>query len=157
MVDAPPSRDEAVVQELRGAGLRVTMARQAVLTWLTVHPHSTADAIAEGVREQFGALSLQAICGVLAACTDAGLLRRIEPAGHPARFERRIADNHHHIVCRRCGRTEGVDCLGGGRLVLEPADEHGFTIDEAEVVFWGLCPACVAGVAGSTAGTRHNE
>src|SRR6202011_1992887 len=97
MVDAPPSRDEAVVQELRGAGLRVTMARQAVLTWLTVHPHSTADAIAEGVREQFGALSLQAIYGVLAACTDAGLLRRIEPAGHTARFGGRGGgDTHTH-------------------------------------------------------------
>ena len=127
------------MQELRAAGLRVTMARQAVLTWLTVHPHSTADAIAEGVREQYAALSLQAIYGVLAACTDAGLLRRIEPAGHPARFERRVGDNHHHLVCRRCGRTEDVDCVAGERSCLEPADEHGFTIDEAEVVFWGLC------------------
>ncbi len=88
MVRAPDRQDDAVVQELREAGLRVTMARQAVLTWLAEHPHSTADTIAEGVREQYGALSLQAIYGVLAACADAGLLRRIEPAGHPARFER---------------------------------------------------------------------
>jgi Fur family ferric uptake transcriptional regulator len=156
MVDAPASRDEAVVRELRYAGLRVTMARQAVLTWLAVHPHSTADAIAEGVREQFGALSLQAIYGVLAACTDAGLLRRIEPAGHPARFERRVGDNHHHLVCRGCGRTEDVDCVVGERPCLEPVDEHGFVIDEAEVVFWGLCPACQA-ARGPTAGTHYHE
>ncbi|MGH3185057.1 MAG: Fur family transcriptional regulator, partial [Streptosporangiaceae bacterium] len=98
MVDAPARRDDAVVQELREAGLRVTMARQAILTWLTVHPHSTADAIADGMRGQFG------------------LLRRIEPAGHPARFERRVGDNHHHLVCRGCGRTEDVDCVvGSGR------------------------------------------
>ena len=148
----PDRQDDAVVQELRAAGLRVTMARQAVLTWLTVHPHSTADAIATGVREQYGALSLQAIYGVLAACTDAGLLRRIEPAGHPARFERRVGDNHHHLVCRRCGRTEDVDCVVGERPCLEPADEHGYTIDEAEVVFWGLCPACVAAGAAGAAG-----
>jgi Fur family ferric uptake transcriptional regulator len=156
MVRAPDRQDDAVVQELREAGLRVTMARQAVLTWLAEHPHSTADTIAEGVREQYGALSLQAIYGVLAACADAGLLRRIEPAGHPARFERRVGDNHHHLVCRRCGRTEDVDCVVGERPCLEPADEHGFAIDEAEVVFWGLCPACLA-AGGSAAGTQYHE
>jgi Fe2+ or Zn2+ uptake regulation protein len=128
MGDAPASREHAVVQELREPRLRVTMARQAVLAGLTVHSHSTADTIAEGVRGEFGALSLQAIHGVLAACTAAGLLRRIEPAGHPARFERRVGDNHHHLVCRGCGRTEDVDCVVGERPCLEPADELGCVI-----------------------------
>jgi Fur family ferric uptake transcriptional regulator len=136
---------DAVVRELRAAGLRVTMPRQLVLTWLAVHPHSTAEEIGAGVREQYGSLSFQAIYGVLTACTEAGLLRRIEPAGHPARYERRVADAHHHIVCRRCGRTEDVDRVVGDRPCLEPADVRGFSIDEAEVVFWGLCPACAAG------------
>jgi Fur family ferric uptake transcriptional regulator len=155
MVRSPDHLDHAVMQELRGAGLRVTMPRQIVLTWLAQHPHSTAEEIGTGVRGQYGALSFQAIYGVLAACTDAGLLRRIEPAGHPARYERRVGDNHHHIVCRRCGRTEDVDCVVGARPCLEPADEHGFAIDEAEVVFWGLCPACVA-AAGVPAGTERD-
>lgn len=144
MAGAADRQDDAVVRALREAGLRVTMARQAVLIWLAEHPHSTADAIAEGVRARYGALSLQAIYGVLAACTDAGLLRRIEPAGHPARYERRVQDKHHHLVCRRCGRAEDADCVVGARPCLEPVNEHGFVIDEAEVVFWGLCPACRA-------------
>jgi Fur family ferric uptake transcriptional regulator len=143
MVRDPDHLDRAVVQELRGAGLRVTMPRQVVLAWLADHPHATAEEIGAGVRQQFGALSFQAIYGVLAACTEAGLLRRIEPAGHPARYERRVRDNHHHIVCRRCGRTEDVDRVVGERPCLEPAQQHGFAIDEAEVVFWGLCPVCV--------------
>jgi Fur family ferric uptake transcriptional regulator len=155
MVGEPVSPDAAVVLELRAAGLRVTMARQAVLGWLTQHPHASADAIAAGVRAGYGMLSLQAIYGVLTACTDAGLLRRIEPAGHPARFERRVGDNHHHLVCRRCERTEDVDCVVGPRPCLEPASDHGFTIDEAEVVFWGLCPACQTAGGGSAAATHY--
>jgi Fe2+ or Zn2+ uptake regulation protein len=87
-----------------------------------------------------------------AVCTSAGLLRRIEPAGHPARFERRVGDKHHHVVCRRCGRTEDTDCAVGERPCLEPAEQHGFVVDGAEVVFWGLCPACQA-TAASSAGT----
>jgi Fur family ferric uptake transcriptional regulator len=156
MIPSPGHLDHAVVRELREAGLRVTMPRQVVLTWLAQHPHSTAEEIGAGVREQYGSLSFQAIYGVLAACTDAGLLRRIEPAGHPARYERRVGDNHHHIVCRQCGRTEDVDFVVGEGPCLEPADEHGFAIDEAEVVFWGLCPACAA-AAGSTAGPQPGE
>jgi Fe2+ or Zn2+ uptake regulation protein len=156
MVLVPVNPDDIVVQELRAAGLRVTMPRQAVLTWLGRHPHSTADAIAAGVTEKFGALSLQAIYGVVRVSTEAGLLRRIEPAGHPARYERRVGDNHHHLVCRRCAQTTDVDCVAGKRPCLEPADGHGFTIDEAEVVFWGLCPACVA-AAGSVAGTLYQQ
>jgi Fe2+ or Zn2+ uptake regulation protein len=153
---APADPDDPVVQALRGAGLRVTMPRQAVLTWLATHPHSTAEAIGTGVREQFGALSVQAIYDVLAACTTAGLLRRIEPAGHSARYERRVGDNHHHVVCRRCGRAEDVDCAVGERPCLTPADGHGYAIDEAEVVFWGLCPSCLA-AEGSPSGTEYHE
>ena len=100
MVGVRVNPDDIVVRELRAAGLRVTMPRQAVLTWLARHPHSTADAIAAGVREKFGALSLQAIYGVVRVSTEAGLLRRVEPAGHAARYERRVGDNHHHQIGR---------------------------------------------------------
>jgi Fur family transcriptional regulator, stress-responsive regulator len=144
VADAVARRDDGVVRELREAGLRVTMARQVVLNWLTAHPHATADAVAEGVRGEFGALSRQAVYDVLAVCTQAGLLRRIEPASHPARFERRVGDHHHHLVCRGCGRTEDTDCVIGERACLEPVEEHGFALDHAEVIFWGLCPACRA-------------
>jgi Fur family ferric uptake transcriptional regulator len=133
---------DPVVDALRGAGLRVTAPRRAVLTWLAEHPHSTADAVGTGVRAEFGSISVQAVYDVLAACVDAGLVRRIEPAGHPARFERRVADNHHHVVCRRCGVTRDVDCIVGAAPCLTLLDDHGFALDEAEVVFWGLCPAC---------------
>lgn len=130
------------LQELRAAGLRVTAPRRAVLAWLAEHPHATVDAIASAVRQVLGTVSTQAVYDVLGVCTEAGLLRRIEPAGHPARFERRVRDNHHHVVCRVCGRTEDVDCVVGGAPCLEPSRDSGFTIDEAEVVFWGQCPGC---------------
>jgi Fur family ferric uptake transcriptional regulator len=129
---------------LRGAGLRVTAPRRAVLTWLAQHPHSTVDAIGTGVRAILDSVSTQAIYDVLGACTEAGLIRRIELPGHPARFERRAGDNHHHVVCRGCGRTEDVDCAVGTAPCLSPGTAHGFTIDEAEVVFWGFCPGCAA-------------
>jgi Fe2+ or Zn2+ uptake regulation protein len=127
---------------LRAAGLRVTAPRVATLDWLDGHPHSTADEVAEGVRERLGSVSTQAIYDVLHACARTGLLRRIEPAGHPARFETRTADNHHHLVCRVCGRTEDVDRVVGFAPCLEPSNSAGFLVDEAEVVFWGLCPDC---------------
>src|SRR5690606_33353601 len=132
-----PARDQ-----LRAAGLRVTAPRVAVLEWLADHPHATAEQVAAGVRDVLGSVSTQAIYDVLGACTNANLVRRIEPAGHPARFETRTGDNHHHIVCRRCGRAEDVDCVRGAAPCLEPSDAAGFDVDEAEVVFWGLCPAC---------------
>jgi Fur family transcriptional regulator, stress-responsive regulator len=140
---------------LRSAGLRVTMPRLAMLTWLAEHPHTTVDAIAAGVRERFGAVSTQAVYDMLAACAAAGLLRRIEPAGHPARFERRVGDNHHHLVCRRCGRTEDVDCAIGAQPCLTPVQDLGFAVDEAEVVFWGVCPTCQA--AGRSAAGKQPE
>ncbi|MGH3520595.1 MAG: Fur family transcriptional regulator [Haloechinothrix sp.] len=133
--------------KLRAVGLRVTAQRVAVLEWLADHPHATADAVAAGVRQRLDAVSTQAIYDVLAACTGANLVRRIEPAGHPARFETRTGDNHHHLVCRRCGRTEDVDCVVGSAPCLDPSDAAGFQVDEAEVVFWGLCPSC----------THHNK
>ncbi|GLY36686.1 transcriptional repressor [Amycolatopsis sp. NBRC 101858] len=127
---------------LRAAGLRVTAPRRAVLTWLATHPHSTVDEIGTGVRSVLGSVSTQAVYDVLGACAEAGLIRRIELPGHPARFERRAGDNHHHVVCRRCGRTEDVDCVVGAAPCLTPGDAHGFLVDEAEVVFWGVCPGC---------------
>jgi Fur family transcriptional regulator, stress-responsive regulator len=136
--------DGEMSRALRSAGLRVTMPRLAMLTWLAEYPHATVEAIVAGVRERFGAVSTQAVYDMLAACVDAGLLRRIEPAGHPARFERRAGDNHHHLVCRGCGRTEDVDCVIGAQPCLTPVEDMGFAIDEAEVVFWGMCPACQA-------------
>lgn len=129
---------------LRAAGLRVTAPRRAVLTWLAGHPHSTVDEIGTGVRSVLGSVSTQAVYDVLGACGAAGLIRRIELPGHPARFERRAGDNHHHVVCRRCGRTEDVDCVVGAAPCLTPGDAHGFLVDEAEVVFWGVCPGCRA-------------
>jgi Fur family transcriptional regulator, stress-responsive regulator len=152
MVLLPVDTDGVALRALRGAGLRVTKPRRAVLAWLTDHPHSTVDDIGRGVRAQLGSVSTQAIYDVLAVCTDAGLLRRIEPAGHPARFECRVGDNHHHLVCRRCGRTDDVDCAIGRRPCLTPSDPHGFALDEAEVVFWGLCPGCL-----TERPSRHNE
>ncbi|WP_370938389.1 Fur family transcriptional regulator [Amycolatopsis sp. cg13] len=127
---------------LRAAGLRVTKPRQAVLGWLGEHPHATVEAIAAGVRESLGSVSIQAVYDVLAACGEAGLVRRIELSGHPARFERRTGDNHHHLVCRRCGRAEDVDCVRGEAPCLTPHDRRGYAVDEAEIVFWGLCPDC---------------
>lgn len=132
---------------LRSAGLRVTAPRLAVLTWLTGHPHATADQVAAAVRDNLGSVSTQAVYDVLNAFTRTKLVRRIEPAGHPARFETRAGDNHHHLVCRLCGRTEDVDCTVGLAPCLQPADAAGYTIDEAEVVFWGLCPECGASSA----------
>lgn len=133
-----------VSDQLRLAGLRVTAPRRSVLQWLDEHPHATAEQIRSGVRQRLGSVSTQTVYDVLAACTCAGLVRRIEPAGHPARFERRTGDNHHHVVCRACGRTEDVDCAVGARPCLTPSDDHGYQLDEAEVVFWGLCPTCQA-------------
>ncbi|MGH3896881.1 MAG: Fur family transcriptional regulator [Pseudonocardiaceae bacterium] len=133
-----------VSDQLRRAGLRVTAPRQSVLQWLAEHPHATAEQIRSGVVQRLGSVSTQAVYDVLAACTRAGLVRRIEPSGHPARFERRTGDNHHHLVCRSCGRTQDVDCAVGARPCLTPNDDHGYVLDEAEVVFWGLCSTCHA-------------
>jgi Fur family transcriptional regulator, stress-responsive regulator len=144
MAAAAVDPDGAMSRALRAAGLRVTMPRRAMLAWLEANPHSTAEAIGAGMREKFGAVSTQAVYDMLAACTTAGLLRRIEPAGHPARFERRVGDTHHHVVCRRCDRTEDVDSVIGAQPCLVPVQDVGFSVDVAEVVFWGACPSCQA-------------
>ncbi|MGV9616566.1 Fur family transcriptional regulator [Nocardia xishanensis] len=127
---------------LRSAGLRVTAPRVAVLNAVAARPHSDADLVAATVRETLGSVSTQAVYDVLHACVRAGILRRIEPAGSPARYETRIGDNHHHLVCRNCGTVVDVDCVVGSAPCLEPLNDHGFVVDEAEVVFWGLCPTC---------------
>ncbi|WP_371557384.1 transcriptional repressor [Streptomyces longwoodensis] len=137
---APQSPSTA--DELRGAGLRVTAARVALLETVRKGDHLGAEAIAAGVRERVGHISVQAVYEALHALTTAGLIRRIEPAGSPARFEGRVGDNHHHLLCRACGAVADVDCAVGDAPCLTAADDHGFSIDEAEVIYWGLCPDC---------------
>ena len=132
------------VMLLRDRGLRVTSARLAVLRALDGHQHSTADDVVRSVRDDLGSVSVQAVYDCLRALSAAGLLRRMEPAGHPARYERRVGDNHHHVVCRACGVVADVDCTVGSAPCLVPSDSHGFVVDLAEVTFWGLCPACAA-------------
>ncbi|WP_336712182.1 Fur family transcriptional regulator [Arthrobacter sp. USHLN218] len=129
---------------LRGAMLRVTRPRTAVLEAVRAHPHADADTITGVVRDELGTVSKQAVYDVLSALTDARLVRRIEPSGSPARYEARVGDNHHHVVCRICGAIEDVDCAVGAAPCLSAADDHGFEIDEAEVTYWGTCPACAA-------------
>ena len=128
--------------ELRQAGLRVTAARIALLETVRAGDHLDVDMIATRVRDRLGTISVQAVYEALHALTAAGLIARIEPAGHPARFEGRVGDNHHHIVCRSCGAVVDVDCVVGEPPCLTTADDHGFSIDEAQVIFWGLCPDC---------------
>jgi len=127
---------------LRGATLRVTRPRLAVLTAVHDHPHADTDSIIGVVRKDVGEVSHQAVYDVLRALTVAGLVRRIQPSGSVARYESRTGDNHHHIVCRSCGVVADVDCAVGTTPCLTASDDHGFAIDEAEVVYWGLCPDC---------------
>ena len=127
---------------LRQGGYRVTGQRLAVLRAVSTHPHVTADAVVETVRAEMGAISVQAVYDALGVLVDVGLVRRIQPAGSPARFEARVRDNHHHVICRSCGRTDDVDCAVGYAPCLTASDDHGFSIDEAEVIYWGLCPDC---------------
>jgi Fur family transcriptional regulator, stress-responsive regulator len=127
---------------LREAALRVTRQRVAVLTAVYSHPHADTDSIIGVVREDHGDVSHQAVYNVLRALTDAGLVRRIEPAGSVARYEARVGDNHHHAVCRSCGAIVDVDCATGTAPCLTASDDRGFAIDEAEVVYWGQCPDC---------------
>jgi Fur family ferric uptake transcriptional regulator len=129
-------------ETLRGASLRVTRPRVAVLAAVHDHPHADTDSIIGLVRADLGEVSTQAVYDVLRALTEAGLVRRIEPAGSVARYESRVADNHHHVVCRSCGAVEDVDCAVGHTPCLTPSDDRGYSIDEAEVTYWGLCPTC---------------
>ncbi len=131
-----------IAEELRGAGLRVTAARVALLETVRDGDHLGVEAITSGVRDRIGHVSLQAVYDALHALTTAGLVRRIEPAGSPARFEGRVGDNHHHVVCRSCGAVADVNCAVGEVPCLTASDAHGFSIDEAQVIYWGLCPRC---------------
>ena len=127
---------------LRGAALRVTRPRVAVLSAVHEHPHADTDSIIGVVRESLGEVSHQAVYDVLHALTAAGLVRRIQPRGSVARYEARVGDNHHHLVCRSCGAIADVDCAVGTAPCLTASDDHGFAIDEAEIIYWGLCPGC---------------
>jgi Fur family transcriptional regulator, stress-responsive regulator len=135
-------RDSASL--LRERGIQVTAQRLAVLRAVAAQPHITADAVAEVVRTEIGAISLQSVYDALSLLVSEGLIRRIQPAGSPARFEDRVGDNHHHLICRTCGRVVDVDCAVGSAPCLTAADERGYEIDEAEVAYWGRCPDCVA-------------
>jgi len=138
-VDALDPTPEAL---LRQHGLHVTSQRLAVLRAVEALPHRTADAIATAVRSEIGAVSQQAVYDALAVLTERGLFRRIQPAGSSARYENRVGDNHHHVVCRSCGHMDDVDCAVGEVPCLTAADDAGFEIDEAEVIYWGRCPEC---------------
>ena len=127
---------------LRQRGYRVTGQRLAVLRVVSARPHLTADAVADAVRAELGAISLQAVYDVLGVLVEVGLIRRIQPAGSAARFEARVSDNHHHVICRVCGSTADVDCAVGSAPCLTPFDDMGYVIDEAEVNYWGICPHC---------------
>ncbi len=138
---------------LRRHGMQVTAQRLAVLRAVSDRTHSTTDEIYNVVRAEIGAISRQAVYDALAALTEKGLLRRIQPAGSPARYEDRVGDNHHHLICRTCNRMVDVDGAGGDTPCLTAADDSGYEIDEAEVIYWGRCPECVA----ATSGTSHQK
>lgn len=128
---------------LREAGLRVTRPRVAVLNAVHAHPHADTDSIIGAVRSVLPSVSQQAVYDVLRALSGAGLVRRIQPSGSVARYESRVGDNHHHVVCRSCGAIADVDCAVGDAPCLTASDGQGFVIDEAEVIYWGVCPDCV--------------
>jgi Fe2+ or Zn2+ uptake regulation protein len=131
-----------VAPRLREAGLRVTASRLAAYEAVVALPHCSADDVTASVRRQLGTASTQGVYDALRMLVEQGLLRRIEPAGSPARYEARTGDNHHHVVCRSCGVVGDVDCAVNAAPCLEASDTHGFVIDEAEVTYWGLCPSC---------------
>ena len=129
---------------LREHGVQVTAQRLAVMRAVTEQPHSTASAIDAAVRDEIGAVSLQAVYDSLSLLAERGIIRRIQPAGSPARYEGRVGDNHHHLICRDCGQMVDVDCAVGAAPCLTAADASGYEIDEAEVIYWGRCPGCLA-------------
>ena len=145
------------IDQLREHGLQVTAQRLAVMRAVADHPHATADEVAVVVREEIGTISKQSVYDALGILADKGLVRRIQPVGSPARFEDRVGDNHHHLVCRECGRVVDVDCAVGSAPCLDPADNQGFVIDEAEVAYWGRCPQCQSGDVGAAAATHGNH
>ncbi len=149
-----PTLDE-LEHLLRGASLRVTRPRVAVLEAVHAQPHADTESISDATRTQLGQVSHQAVYDVLRVLTEHGLVRRIQPSGSLARYEARVGDNHHHLVCRSCRLIVDVDCAVGERPCLTAADDAGFTVDEAEVVYWGLCPTCSAQPVDPPHLTRH--
>lgn len=141
MTDSPTATPADL---LRASGLQVTAQRVAVLRMVGEHPHCSTDDVATTVHDELGAVSRQAVYDSLRVLTDHGILRRIQPAGSVARYETRVGDNHHHVVCRSCGSIADVDCAVGETPCLTASDDHGFNLDEAEVIYWGLCPDCSA-------------
>lgn len=133
---------------LRENGLQVTAQRLAVMRAVSGRPHGTADEIAEVVRGEIGAISRQAVYDALGILADKCLIRRIQPAGSPARYEDRVGDNHHHLICRACGKTVDVDCAVGEKPCLTAAEDSGYHIDEAEIIYWGTCPECIGATQG---------
>ncbi|MDR4534047.1 Fur family transcriptional regulator [Glutamicibacter sp. PS] len=131
-----------IEEVLRAASLRVTRPRVAVLSAVTSHPHADTETVIAAVREQYPTVSHQAVYDSLKLLTELGVVRKIQPHGHSARYEARVGDNHHHVVCRNCGMVADVDCSVGDSPCLCASDDHGFLIDEAEVIYWGLCPEC---------------
>ena len=142
---------------LRERGIQVTAQRLAVMRAVSGEPHITADAVAAAVRSEIGAISLQSVYDALSILVTEGLLRRIQPAGSPARFEDRVGDNHHHLICRVCGRVVDVDCAVGKAPCLTAHDDNGYQIDEAEVAYWGRCPDCRSKKAASPARQRVRQ
>ena len=142
MKERTVAESEALTGDIRSAGLKVTAQRLAVLHTLQQAPHSSADKVLAGVRQELPGISAQAVYGILAAFTEAGLTRRLDPAGSPALYESRVGDNHHHLVCIRCGLVRDVDCVTGQAPCLKPADDSGFTVLAAEVTFNGICSTC---------------
>lgn len=136
-------------ETLRARGIQVTAQRLAILQAVSSHPHITADGVADAVRNEIGAISLQSVYDTLALLVAQGLIRRIQPSGSPARFEDRVRDNHHHLICRLCGQVVDVDCAVGSAPCLKASDDMGYEIDEAEVAYWGRCPDCLAKTAKS--------
>lgn len=139
---------------LREHHVHITAQRIAVLRVVAGCPHCTADDVAEGVRAEIGTISRQAVYDALALLAEKGILRRIQPAGSPARYEDRVGDNHHHLICRSCGKTVDVDCAVGYAPCMAASDDAGYRIDEAEVIYWGTCPECLA-TEGDSGPARH--
>lgn len=138
------SSTDARAELLRHHGLQVTAQRLAVLRAVSDHPHGTADELAEAVRSDIGSISRQGVYDALGTLVDKGVLRRIQPAGSPARYEDRVGDNHHHLICRACGAMVDVECAVGHTPCLVASEPNGYDIDEAEVIYWGRCPECQA-------------
>ena len=144
-----------LAERLRERGFKVTVQRLAVLRAVSAQPHLTAEEVVESVRADIGVISRRAVYDVVGVLADIGLLRRIQPAGSPARYEDRVGDNHHHLICRECGQMVDVDCAVGAAPCLAAADDAGYEVDEAEVIYWGRCPSCRK-QPGASRPARHN-